>query len=193
MKSSTRRSPSLVPATGMALALALAALPVLAQQYRWVDQKGRVQYTDTPPPATAKDVQKKHFDAGKTDGPAEPFALQMARKAAPIKLYTAPECPDCDSARKYLNKRGIPFSEVSVVLDSQAAELRKLTGRVTVPVLMIGTSMQRGFDESAYENEINLAGYPKSLPERHQSAPPAPKPPAAPGAPQPAAPAAPTK
>ena len=29
-----------------------------AQQYRWVDKNGRVQYTDTPPPASAKDVRK---------------------------------------------------------------------------------------------------------------------------------------
>ena len=35
------------------LLLLLAAAQAHAQQYRWVDEKGRVQYTDTPPPATA--------------------------------------------------------------------------------------------------------------------------------------------
>ena len=168
------------------LLLLLAAAQAHAQQYRWVDEKGRVQYTDTPPPATAKDVQKKRFDVGKSDGPAEPFALQVARKAAPVKLYTAPECEVCEKARAYLNKRGIPFEEISIVFDTQAAELTKLTGRASVPVMIVGRAMQRGFDESAYDRELDLVAYPKrgALPERHQAAPPDQRPP------KPAAPAA---
>ena len=43
-----------------------------AQQYRWIDDKGRVQYSDTPPPASAKDVQRKRFgDSGGAANRAE--------------------------------------------------------------------------------------------------------------------------
>ena len=170
------------------LLLLLAAAQAHAQQYRWVDEKGRVQYTDTPPPATAKDVQKKRLDVGKSDGPAQPYALQMARKGAPVKLYTAPECEVCEKARAYLNKRGIPFEEISIVFDTQAAELTKLTGRASVPVMIVGRAMQRGFDESAYDRELDLVAYPKrgALPERHQAAPSDQRPPK-PAAPAPTA------
>lgn len=176
----------------LTLLLVLVAAQAQAQQYRWVDQKGRVQYTDTPPPATAKGVEKKNFNAGKSDQPAEPFALQMARKAAPVKLYTAPRCADCDSARKYLNKRGIPFDEISVEFDSQAAELKALTGRAAVPVMIVAGKMLRGFDEGDYARQIDIAGYPKSgtLPERNQTAPIPQKPPAKPAAKPPAVPVA---
>ena len=171
------------------LMLLLAAAQAHAQQYRWVDEKGRVQYTDTPPPATAKDVQKKRLDVGKSDGPAQPYALQTARKGAPVKLYSSPDCADCDKARACLNKRGIPFEEISIVFDTQAAELTKLTGRASVPVMIVGRAMQRGFDESEYEQQLDVAGYPKrgTLPERNQAAPTDQRPPK----PVPAAPAAP--
>ena len=181
MRKSSRRA--------VVLLLLLAAAQAHAQQYRWVDEKGRVQYTDTPPPATAKDVQKKRLDVGKSDGPAQPYALQTARKGAPVKLYSSPDCADCDKARAFLNKRGIPFEEISIVFDSQTAELTKLTGRASVPVMIVGRAMQRGFDESEYEQQLDVAGYPKrgTLPERNQAAPTDQRPPK----PVPAAPAAP--
>jgi glutaredoxin len=168
------RSISVLPGIVMVLLMA-GSSDIGAQQYRWTDDKGRVQYTDTPPPASAKNVQKKNLTAGKNDGPAEPYALQIARKGAPVKLYTAPECGDCDDARKYLNKRGIPFTEISVVKDSEVAELKALSGRAGVPVMLVGGSMQRGFTTDAYDAVLDAAGYPKSgLPVRNQVAPVAP-------------------
>ena len=45
------------------LAIAVAAMFVAAtagaQMYRWVDKDGKVHYTDTPPPAASKSVQKR--------------------------------------------------------------------------------------------------------------------------------------
>jgi hypothetical protein len=37
----------------MLLVLAMAATPALAETYKWVDAKGVVTYSDTPPPASA--------------------------------------------------------------------------------------------------------------------------------------------
>jgi len=38
---------------GIVLVLAMAAAPALAETYKWVDAKGAVTYSDTPPPSTA--------------------------------------------------------------------------------------------------------------------------------------------
>ncbi len=43
----------------MALAILLATATVTAQVYKWIDKEGRVQYTDTPPPATATKAEAK--------------------------------------------------------------------------------------------------------------------------------------
>jgi len=43
----------------LAVLLCAAASAALAQQlYRWTDEKGRVHITDTPPPASARNVQR---------------------------------------------------------------------------------------------------------------------------------------
>ena len=43
----------------IAVFLCAVTFAASAQLYRWTDEKGRVHITDTPPPPTAKEVQKK--------------------------------------------------------------------------------------------------------------------------------------
>jgi glutaredoxin len=152
-----------------------------AQQYRWVDEKGHVQYTDTPPPASAKGIQKKNFNAGPAEAGTEPFALQVARKNAPVKLYTTPECGTvCDQARNLLNRRGIPFSEVLVADPALVDELKAVSGDTTVPVMLVGRTIQKGYEKGAYERALDVGGYPATgtLHPRNQVAPQLPKSPA---------------
>jgi glutaredoxin len=181
-------------------ACCLAAGPASAQQYRWVDEKGRVQYSDTAPPPGARDVRKKNLSAGAAATPAEPYALQVARKNAPVKLYSSPDCGDwCNKARALLNQRGIPFAEISVSSEKQVEELKKVSGGDTVPTMLVGHSVQKGFAEDKYQQALDAAGYPQTgtLKPRNQVAPPPPKPEApeaaaqAPAAPAPPAPGAP--
>ena len=44
-------------ASAIVLILAMAASPALAETYKWVDAKGVVTYSDTPPPSTAAKAQ----------------------------------------------------------------------------------------------------------------------------------------
>lgn len=52
------------------LLLALAPLLALAQMYKWVDENGRTQYSDRPPPAGVKSEQITKGRAGPTPPPA---------------------------------------------------------------------------------------------------------------------------
>lgn len=154
----------------------LAAGFVQAQQYRWVDDKGRLQYSDTPP-AKAKDIRKT--DA-KTESPAEdrpqqvPFELQQAQKDFPVTLYTAPNCNEpCELARAALNKRGVPFTEVQVVSAETLEQLKAKAGVESVPVLVVGRSVLNAFEPTRYDSLLDSAGYPKQgvLAARSQRAP----------------------
>lgn len=158
----------------LAAVLMVQLCTAAAQLYRWTDSSGRVHYTDTPPPAGAKRVSKKASVASGSASEAEPFVLQQARKNFPVKLYSAPGCQPCDTARSLLNKRGVPFSEVSVTGDpEQLAELQKTTGVTGVPALVVGRNAQSGFDESIYHRMLDEAGYPRTglLPPRSQAEP----------------------
>ena len=107
------------------LALMFAATGVSAQMYRWVDQSGKVHYTDTPPPpAAAKSVEQKKLGGSVVETSQLPFQLQEALRSYPAVLYTSPSCKDgCVQARELLAKRGVPFKEVSVFDDDSNAVL----------------------------------------------------------------------
>jgi glutaredoxin len=160
-------------AFGYVLLMSLA-LVAHAQQYRWIDQNGRVQYTDTPPPPEAKGVQKKNLSAGPARTVEHPYALQVALKKAPVKLYSTQECGQpCMEARKLLNGRGIPFNEILISEPAQIEELKKISGGTTVPVMVVGASTQQGFQEQSYHRTLDAAGYPPagSLKPRNQGVP----------------------
>jgi glutaredoxin len=174
-----------------AILLLLVAIPSGAQQYKWVDEKGRIQYTDTPPPPSAKDVQKKNLKGSVVDS-AAPFELTRAIKDAPVTLYTSPPCGvSCDKARDALNARGVPFKEVQVWDEETNAELRKISNGKEVPVLLVGSRVQTGFEQGAFDRMLDIGGYPKAgiVPPRKQTAPPMPEDyrPAANGTPTPPA------
>jgi len=176
-----------IPAAGLAAALALCAASADAQQlYRWTDEKGAVHITDTPPPPTAKGVQKPRATASAPAATQHPFELAQAMKDFPVTLYTAPNCEEpCARARDALNRRGVPFREVQAADKDSIQELVKLAGNKQVPVLLVGQSMQKGFQQEAFDSLLDAARYPRAglMPARNQTAP---KPPPE-EAPQPAA------
>src|SRR5262245_65339869 len=98
------------------LAAGAAALAQAQQMYRWTDENGRVHITDTPPPPSAKGIQKQRGTSTTAPAaPQEPFELTRAMRDFPVVLYTSPPCKQpCDEARAALNQRGVPFREVQV-------------------------------------------------------------------------------
>jgi glutaredoxin len=173
----------------IATLLAAAALPAGAQLYRWTDQSGKTHFTDTPPPRSAKNVQKKQPGSGGAvaDTAGLPFALQQAMKDSPVTLYTTTGCEACGEARGLLNRRGIPFREVSVASEAQLAELKKAVGSNSVPAMLVGASVLKGFEEGQYNAALDSAGYPRAgiLRPRSQTEPAsAEAPPAAAAAPE---------
>ena len=155
-----------------------------AQQYRWVDEKGRVHYTDTPPPPSAKDAQKKNLK-GSELGQQESYEMTEATRKAPVTLYTFTECQaPCQMARDVLNKRGVPFREKQVANQQMLDELQKVSGGTNVPVLVVGAQVEKNASPDAFNQALDNAGYPRAgvAKARNQQAPPKPEPtpPAAP-------------
>jgi glutaredoxin len=147
------------------LAFILLVLTCLAQaqMYRWTDETGKVHYTDTPPPAKAKNVEKKNFSSGQGGEGPLPYALQDAVKNFPVTLYTADDCKEyCAQARALLDKRGVPYKEIPVSDAKGIAELKRLSGGNSVPVMSVGRAVQNGFESSAYNAALDNAGYPRT-------------------------------
>jgi len=156
-----------------ALLLTVPAL-ALAQSYRTTDERGRVQFTDTPPASGKATSIKAPAAAPAANEAPVPFELQRAQKDFPVTLYSAPICKQpCELARAALNNRGVPFTEIQVWNQETLDELKSKAGSDNVPALAVGRSVISGFEQSRYDLLLDSAGYPKQgvLPARSQRAP----------------------
>jgi glutaredoxin len=157
-----------------ALVLACFASPGHAL-YKVVGPDGTVTYTDRPPPASiGRPVPMGGRDSGANEAAAAlanlPLELRQVVARYPVTLYTSTDCAPCDSARRLLASRGIPFSERRVLNDDDAEALNRLTGGRSVPTLMIGTQALRGYADSDWHSYLDAAGYPREsrLPRGYQ-------------------------
>ena len=137
-----------------------------AEMYRWVDKDGKVHYSDQLPPSNeVKKVEEKKFGGNLIQGGNLPYATQQAAKNFPVTLYTG-DCGEvCNQAKNYLAKRGIPYSERVPSKNPADAELfKKVSKENLIPLLQVGSTQLKGFDESAWTVALNQAGYPATNP-----------------------------
>jgi glutaredoxin 3 len=68
-----------------------------------------------------------------------------------VIVHTAPSCPYCTRAKDLLQRKGIPFEEVKLTWNDEAAwdALEKRTGMKTVPQIFIGDKCIGGYTELA--------------------------------------------
>ena len=78
-----------------------------------------------------------------------------------MKLCTNWECKDaCDGARKLLAERKVQYQEVNVDSEERIDELEQVSGGLSVPVLVIGKAVQKGFSPGTYHRLLNDQGFP---------------------------------
>jgi hypothetical protein len=120
------------------LALFLAALPASAVMYKWVDQDGKVHYSDQPPPSGAKksgvmNAPSPGSPAGsKPDGDAAPAtpadAAPAGAKPAKEATNATPKAPKTAAEQEMeFRKRRLEAAEAEArrQQDAQAAEDKK--------------------------------------------------------------------
>lgn len=158
----------------LSVLLALGAGTAHAQLYKWVGPDGKITYSDTAPTHDAAKVETRP-SASMAAAADLPYELAQAVRNHPVTLYTAQNCAPCDNGRKLLSERGIPFREKTVSSNEDLVQLRKAGGE-NLPLLTIGRMRERGFEASAWNNALTVAGYPATnrLPRTYRS--PAPEP-----------------
>ena len=155
----------------------LAATGAQAQLYRQVGPDGRVTYSDLPPAGAAVDARPRATGTAASDqsGAAGlPYALRGPAARHPVTLFTSAQCAPCDDARAHLLRRGVPFSERSVRSSTDAAAFRQLGfADPSFPAVSVGTQRLTGFEAGAWDQLLDLAGYPKQsmLPANWRTAP----------------------
>lgn len=130
----------------------LFACPVCAEIYKWVDEKGNTHYSDSKPdhlPATTVDAPINHYRYQAL--PAPEFEPEESRSARPVVIYTTSWCRYCKKARSYFAANNIRYVERNIETSAQARrEYDRLQG-TGVPILRIGNTLMRGWDQSRFE------------------------------------------
>ena len=151
------------------LALSASASGAWAQTpYKVVSPDGKITYTDRPVTAQpGMQVQALKRDAisdavsGAVSGPPLPADLRAVQARFPVIVYTTLDCASCDSGRRLLQQRGVPYSERLVTTEDDIAALQRLSAGRTLPVLTVGGQTLRGYSENDWLSTLDLAGYPK--------------------------------
>ncbi len=70
----------------------------------------------------------------------------------PAIVYTTPTCPWCRRVKEYLSAQGVPYRDVDVSRDQQAAQdMVRRTGQMGVPVTVLDGEAVVGFDKPRLE------------------------------------------
>jgi glutaredoxin 3 len=66
-----------------------------------------------------------------------------------VTVYTTPICPYCVRAKHLLKKKGVPYEEIDVFMDSDARKAMqdKSGGANTVPQIFVGEEHVGGCDD----------------------------------------------
>jgi glutaredoxin len=146
----------------MGVVAALSGAALAAQLYRWVDEKGNVEWRDTPPPssAPAKKIEQRKIGGGAVPAAELPYSVQQAAKNFPVTLWIT-DCGDaCNKARAHLERRGVPHTERDPRSDFE--NFKKLTGSAEVPVVFVGSTRLKGYLEAEWDAALDRAGYPRT-------------------------------
>lgn len=156
------------------MALLLVGIPGHAQ-FKVVGPDGRITYTDRPPSAEMGRAVPMGRDAaagGEAAGTSTmPLELRQVTTRFPVTLYASPDCVPCDTGRRLLQERGIPYVERGIINEDDAEAMNRITGGRSVPALTIGTQALRGFSDTDWHAYLDAAGYPREsrLPRGYQA------------------------
>jgi len=72
-----------------------------------------------------------------------------------VVLFSTSTCSWCRRAKRYFNERRVPFKEINIERDPDAArDIVRKTGQKGVPVIKLGSKWIVGFDKERMDKEL---------------------------------------
>jgi glutaredoxin len=126
---------------------------VSAEIYKWLDEQGRVQFGDRPPPGKKQvplELEINTYNAPEiVYTPPEPRKKQG--RTPKVVMYSAEWCGVCKQARSYFKRNKIRYMEYDIDKSAEGrTRYRELNGR-GVPIIMVGKSRMNGFSPAHFD------------------------------------------
>ncbi len=128
----------------------------VAEIYRWIDNNGRVNFSDQlPADATATQLEI-HIDAY-TSASIDDTESKNAGDSR-VVIYSAGWCSVCKQARTWFEQNNISFIEYDIEhSDKGKHDFKNLNGR-SVPIIVVGRKKLTGFSPASFEKIYQARG-----------------------------------
>jgi glutaredoxin len=146
----------------LTIILVLLALPLNAELYKWVDEKGVINYSDIKPEnKTTQEIiisNKSNKITNNSDTKENSLFSNSTTLEKPSKnknrrvvMYSASWCGYCNKARAYFIQNNIKFKEYDIEKNSTAKRKYKKLGGSGVPLIVMGNRKMQGFNETKFK------------------------------------------
>lgn len=136
------------PWHGLLLILCLAvAGQAAAGIYRWVDDKGKVHFSDKPPHGQKSEAVTPRINTYKSVS----YDSALVDTGSKVVMYSTAWCGYCKKARQYFKRKGIAFTEYDIEKNARAKAEYDRMGARGVPVILVGKRRMNGFSEAGFE------------------------------------------
>jgi glutaredoxin len=130
--------------------------PAIAEIYRWVDDNGKVNFSDQLPADVTATQLEIHIDAY-TSALVDDADTNNAGSSRVI-IYSASWCSVCKQARAWFEQENISFTEYDIEHSEKGRQdFKKLNGR-GVPVILVGRKKLIGFSPASFEKIYQSRG-----------------------------------
>jgi len=121
---------------------------VQAEIYRWVDESGKIHFSDKPSRAHSSEqvkLQINTYEAVTYDT----SSIDVGNKR--VVMYSASWCGVCKRAKRYFAQKKIKYTEYDVDKSEEGKSTLRKLGAKGVPVILVGNRRMNGFSVDGFE------------------------------------------
>ena len=128
------------------LAGLVSSASALSEIYRWVDEQGKVHFSDKPSVTQPSESVKLRINTYES----VTYATSDIDTGKKVVMYSTSWCGFCKKARKYFKENGIKFTEYDIEKSAKGRQEYHRLGATGVPVILVGKRRMNGFSVSGF-------------------------------------------
>lgn len=129
--------------------LFLASFSVNGEIYKWVDDKGKMHFTDNPP--SNKKVEEVKLKINSYTAVEVTSLVERLGRPDKVVIYTADWCVYCKQAIQYFKDNNITFVDYDIKKSRTGKIDYKLLRGTGVPIIIVGNKRMNGFSVSGFD------------------------------------------
>ncbi|WP_426369037.1 DUF4124 domain-containing protein [Pseudocolwellia sp. HL-MZ7] len=142
---------------GIFIVLAVLSEPATSEIYKWVDENGKVHFSDKPPATDNVETLDEQELADRTSSYTNVSIDSAVNLSSELVIYTTTSCRFCEKAKRYFDENQIAYLEKNIDKSKVYKREFEQRGGKGVPTILWKDKVMRGFSVTGFEKTY-LAG-----------------------------------